>query len=64
MQVGAKDEIKKNKKELAEAERRANSLQDKKVTSIKGQWIDPPTDLGHGSNIKFGVTATLVMAQH
>jgi hypothetical protein len=58
-QTGAKEEIKQQKKDQLEAERRANSLQDKSPKSIKAQWVKTPNDLGMGSLLTYGVVATL-----
>ncbi|UKN00581.1 hypothetical protein K6119_12655 [Paracrocinitomix mangrovi] len=58
-QSGAKEEIKEQKQQLAEEERLANSLQNKKPKSIKGQWVKTPDNLGLGSLLTYGVVATL-----
>ena len=59
MQSGAKDELKEIAAAEEEAERRKNSLQDRSPKSLKVVIVDLPTELGHGSLIKYGVEATL-----
>ena len=58
-QSGAKEQIKKDKAAQKEAERLANSLQNKKPLKIEFQLEGTPKDLGMGSIIKYGIIATL-----
>ena len=58
-QSGAKQELKDQKSAQIEAERKANSLQEKDPISIHVELIDLPFELGMGSIIKYGIIAKL-----
>jgi len=59
-QTGARANVKEAKAELAEAERKLNSLENKEVLKIEIQLISIPSKVAHFSEaIKYGVVATL-----
>lgn len=59
-QTSARADVKEQKAELAEAERRVNSLQDKQVSKIEIQLVSKPEKVAHFSEaIRYGVVATL-----
>lgn len=58
-QKNARQGIAEEKKVLAAAERAAFSLKDKKLKSIAITNLEIPSDLGHKSDIGYGITATL-----
>ncbi|WP_339810980.1 hypothetical protein [uncultured Imperialibacter sp.] len=59
-QTSARDNVKAEKAELAEAERKANSLEEKVVAKIDIQLTSQPAKVAHFSEaIKYGVVATL-----
>jgi len=59
-QTGARANVKEAKAELAEAERKGNSLEDKSVLKIEIQLVSKPSIISHFSEaIKYGVVATL-----
>lgn len=64
LQGGARANIATEKKAQAEAERRANSLQDKIPVKLEVKVIQKPEIVSHfGSPIKYGVIATLKNGQ-
>lgn len=59
-QTGARANVKEAKAELAEAERKVNSLEGKSVSKIEIQLVSKPSIVAHFSEaIKYGVVATL-----
>lgn len=59
-QTGARANVKEAKAEIAEAERKINSIEGKDVTKIEIQLISKPSKVAHFSEaIKYGIVATL-----
>jgi len=59
-QTGARANVKEAKAEIAEAERKVNSLEGKEVLKIEIQELTTPSKVAHfGEAIKYGVIATL-----
>ncbi|MEP2023322.1 MAG: hypothetical protein ABJH98_14680 [Reichenbachiella sp.] len=59
-QTNARADVKEEKAELAEAERKANSLEDKQVSKIEIKLVSQPEKVAHFSEaIRYGVVATL-----
>lgn len=59
-QTSARANVKEEKKEQKEADRLANSLQNKQVSKIEIKLINTPTNVAHFSKaIQYGVVATL-----
>ncbi|MBV1924508.1 MAG: hypothetical protein KUG68_10830 [Flavobacteriaceae bacterium] len=59
-QTGARANVKEQKAELAEAERKINSLEGKAVSKIEIQLVSNPSKVAHFSDaIQYGIVATL-----
>ncbi len=59
-QTGARANVKEAKAEIAEADRKINSIEGKEVTKIEIQLVSKPSKVAHFSEaIKYGVIATL-----
>ena len=59
-QTGARANVKEAKAEIAEAERKINSIEGKEVTKIEIQLVSKPSIVAHFSEaIRYGVVATL-----
>ena len=59
-QTGARANVKEQKAELAEAERKINSLEEKAVSKIEIQLVTNPSKVAHFSDaIQYGIIATL-----
>lgn len=59
-QTTARADVKKNKAAVAEADRKANSLQGKKVAKLEIKLVNKPSKIAHfGDAINYGVVATL-----
>lgn len=58
-QGNARENLASERKEQEKLDKIANSIQNKKVKSIKASWLNLPSKIGHGTKLKYGIEATL-----